>query len=90
MRMLCYCLCFIWFHFIVNNARKTSSSSCFSDEALSFIGSTSSSNSSGSLESPNPIHSGKDVFFQAKQEAERKTLIVDIIEHESEQVRKFL
>ena len=78
------------FHFIVNNVKKVFSLSYPSDDTLSLIGSPSSSNSSGSLESPNPIQSGKDVFFQAKQEAERRNLIVDIIEHESEKVWKFI
>jgi len=57
-----------------------------SDDTLSYTGSSSSSSSTASLESPSPQQSGKDVFFQMKQEAERRKLTVDIIEHESEQI----
>ena len=61
-------------------------SSFFSDDSLSSHGSVSPSSSTGSMESPHPLQSSKDIFFQVKQDNERRNLIVDVMKHNSEQV----
>ena len=57
----------------------------YSDESLSSIGSSSPSSSTSSMDSPHP-QSGKDIFFQVKQESERKSLILDVMNQNSAQV----
>ena len=59
-----------------------------SDESLSSAGSLSPTSSTNSLDGSHAKQGGKDVFFQVKQESERRKLVIDVMNEKMEQVHK--